>query len=164
MDDKTAKIPVLLYREYVADLLKAVEFSEATNCNAIITSITNPSFRREFTRVPLNTHHLRFTRSELLLEPDKWQNQVVAKLSDWIDCDSVDENVRKSSESIVKQEIAFSQHVASHGTTLIKIHGTNTSNLARTLSAELKGIIRTTNKFIHAVCLISNVCFYSVLL
>lgn len=137
--DKIDKIPIYLYKESVPDLLSAVDFSERINCNVLITSIANPSFRREFHHEQLRSNHTRFTRSELLLEPAKWQNQVVAKLSDSIDCDSNDDNVRKFSESTIKQEISFSQHVAGHGQILIKIRGTNTSNLARTISAELTG-------------------------
>lgn len=139
MEDKTEKIPVYLYRECVADLPKAVDFSEQMKCNVLITSITNPNFRREFTKQSVRDNHLRFTRSELLLEPAKWQTQVVAKLSDSIDCDSSDENIRKNGESTLKQEIAFAQHVAGHGSVLVKINGTNTSNLARILSSELTG-------------------------
>lgn len=135
--DKIEKIPIYLYKECVVDLVNAIEFSAHINCNSLITSITNPQFRREFYREPLRKNHICFTRSELLLEPSKWTNQVVCKLSDNIDCDSPDENVRKFSESIVKQEFAFSQHLSANGQMLIKIHGTNTSNLARTISAEI---------------------------
>lgn len=139
MEDKTEKIPILLYKECVSDLKQALQFAEEKNCNVLVTSIANPNFRREFSREPMKSNHLRFTRSELLLAPSKWQSQVAAKLSDWIDCDSIDENVRRSSEATIKQEIAFSQHVASHGTVLIKIRGTDTANLARTISSELTG-------------------------
>lgn len=140
MDDKIAKIPIFLYKECVTDLTKAVEYSEQQNCNVLVTSITNPNFRREFLQEPIRQNHLRFTRPDLLLEPSKWHSQIVAKLSEFIDCDSVDVNVRKFSEATIKQEIAFSQHVAGHGQLLIKIRGTNTSNLARTICAELTGI------------------------
>lgn len=140
MEDKINKIPVYLYKECVNNLVEAVEFSEARNCNAIITSITNPNFRHEFHKELLKKNHLRFTRSELLLEPAKWHTQIVAKLSDWLDCDSADENVRKISESTIKQEIAFAQHVTGHGSVLIKVRGTNTLNLARTISSQLTGI------------------------
>lgn len=135
--DKADKIPIYLYKENVGDLVKAVEYSEQIKCNVLVTSITNPQFRREFHHQPLCRSHIRFTRSELLLEPSKWVSQVVAKLSGSIDCDSLNENVRKSSEATIKQEISFAQHVAHQ--MLIKINGTNTSNLARTICAELTG-------------------------
>lgn len=142
MEDKTAKIPIYLYKECVTDLPKALEYSEQKKCNVLITAITNPNYRREFIAEPLRQNHIRFTRSELLLEPSKWQNQVVAKLSDWIDCDSIDDNIRKQSEAAIKQEIAFSHHVAGHGhQMLVKVRGTNTSNLARMICAELTGTI-----------------------
>lgn len=137
--NKVEKIPIYLYKECVTDLVSAVEFSEHINCNVLVTSITNPRFRREFHREPIRESHIRFTRSELLLEPAKWQSQVVSKLSDSIDCDSIDDTVRKFSEMTIKQEISFSQHVSGQGQLLIKIHGTNTSNLARTISNELTG-------------------------
>lgn len=139
MEDKTEKIPVYLYREFVADLPKAIDYSEKIKCNSLITSIANPNFRREFRKIQVQRNHSHFTRSELLLEPSKWHTQVVAKLSDFIDCDSIDDNVRKHSEETIKQEIAFAQHVAGHGKILIKICSTDTSNLARTISSVLTG-------------------------
>lgn len=135
--DKVSKIPIYLYKECVSDLVQAVEYSEQINCNVLVTSITNPQFRREFHHQPLCRSHIRFTRSELMLEPSKWVSQVVTKLSNSIDCDSPNEHVRKSSEQTIKQEISFAQHVAHQ--MLIKINGTNTSNLARTICAELTG-------------------------
>lgn len=135
--DKVSKIPIYLYKECVTDLVQAVEYSEQINCNVLVTSITNPQFRREFHHQPLCRSHIRFTRSELMLEPSKWVSQVVTKLSNTIDCDSANEHVRKSSEQTIKQEISFAQHVAHQ--MLIKINGTNTSNLARTICAELSG-------------------------
>lgn len=140
MADKTNNIPIYLYKESVADLLKAVDISERKYCNALITSITNPIFRREFHKEPLKQNHSRFTRSGLLLGPSKLQTRVVAKLSDSIDCDSADENVRRNSELTIKQEIAFAQHVASHGSILIKVRGTNTFNLACTIVSQFTGI------------------------
>lgn len=137
--DNVDKIPIYLYKECVGDLVQAIDFSEQMKCNVLITSITNPQFRREFHYQPLCRSHMRFTRSELLLEPSKWMSQVVAQLSNSIDCDSPNENVRKSSEATIKQEIAFAQHVACHGQMLMKLHGTNTANLARTICAELTG-------------------------
>lgn len=137
--DKVDKIPIYLYKDCVSDLVEAVEYSEQINCNVLVTSITNPQFKREFHHQPLCRSHIRFTRSELLLEPSKWMSQVVAKLSDNIDCDSPNETVRKSSEATIKQEISFAQHVAHQ--MLCKINGTNTSNLARTICAELTGRI-----------------------
>lgn len=135
--DKVSKIPIYLYKECVTDLVQAVEYSEQINCNVLVTSITNPKFRREFHHQPLCRSHIRFTRSELMLEPSKWVSQVVTKLSNTVDCDSPNEHVRKSSEQTLKQEISFAQHVAHQ--MLIKINGTNTSNLARTICAELSG-------------------------
>lgn len=135
--NKSDKIPIYLYKESVINLVEAVEYSEQLNCNVLITSITNPQFRREFHRQPLCRSHIRFTRSELLLEPSKWVSQVVPKLSSSADCDSPNEIVRKSGEATIKQEISFAQHVSHQ--MLIKINGTNTSNLARTICAELSG-------------------------
>lgn len=137
--DKVDNIPIYLYKPCVSNLAEAVALSEQLKCNVLITSITNPQFRREFHHQPLCRSHIRFTRSELLLEPSKWMGQVVAQLSESIDCDSPNENVRKQSEATIKQEISFAQHVACHGQMLIKICGPNTPNLARTICAELTG-------------------------
>lgn len=138
--------PICLYKEFSSDLVKELTSAADFDCNVLITPITNPNFHREFERDPMSTSHIAFSRSDLLLDPLKWKNSIVVKLSESIDCDSIDANVRQQSELMLKQEIAFAQHLAS-GCILVKIHGTDNVNLARTITSSLKGKI----KCIHIV-------------
>lgn len=135
----TTKTTICLYREHVTNLRATIKFAESHSCDTIITPIVNPLFYPEFEHLPICQHHIRFTRSELVLEPSVWLNKVVPKLSDSIDCDSVDRNVRKHSALVLKREIAYSQHLSSYGYTLIRLRGTNTLNMAKILMSELQG-------------------------
>lgn len=126
---------IYLYKENETDLVGTLNQSEKLNCNGLIAYVVNPKFG---TKDPKK--HIRFTRSELLLDSSKWENQIISKLSNSIDCDSPNEDIRLHSESVLKQELAYAQHVSVRGDIMIELHGTKTSNLARLISSELTGI------------------------
>lgn len=131
--------PICLYREFVCDLQQAIVQAHDVNCPILITSIVSPQYDcRNFENVP---HNVKFTRPDLLLSPSRWERQIIAKLTESINCDSLDENFRKHSESILKQEIGYAQYLATKGRMLIKLRNGNTSNLARLVTNELKGLI-----------------------
>lgn len=135
-----AKISICLYSDHATNLPAKLNFAQKNLCSVVITPIVNPLFKREFEDEAVAEKHLRFSRSDLILEPVDWLNKIVAKISDHIDCDSPDENIRKHSEKILKQEITYAQHLSSQGFMLINLRGTNTLNLARIISAEAQGI------------------------
>lgn len=136
---KAISTPVGFYKEFEPDLQKGLQLADNIECNLLITPIVDPIFVREF-KNELSTHlsHIKFTRSDLLLEPCKWTSRIIAKLSE-VDCDSSNENIRKASESTIKQEMGFAQHVANTGCMMIKLRGSNTMNLASIVASELKG-------------------------
>lgn len=134
------KTLIILYKEHVSSLPEAIKLANYNSIDMIVTPITNPLFYREFHDTHLSARHLKFTRSDLVLEPSIWAHKMVCKLSDSIDCDSSSYNVRAHSAATVQQEIHFAQHVACHGNMLLRIRGTNTLNLARIVTQNLTGI------------------------
>lgn len=133
-DVRTNNLPIYLYRDVVCDIAKSVDELAPAKLG-LITSIVNPNFDRDAT----SDKHIRFTRSELLMDPYKWEGAVIAKLSDPKDCDSSDDKIRLRAEAKLKQEMDFAQHLISRGRILIKLHGTKTSNLGRLVDSELTG-------------------------
>ncbi|GAM20427.1 hypothetical protein SAMD00019534_036020 [Acytostelium subglobosum LB1] len=53
-----------------------------------------------------------FTRSDLLLDSSQWKSAIVPKLSTWLDVDSPDQQIRKSSVAAMRQEISWAAHLA----------------------------------------------------
>lgn len=142
----SSKISFYLYCEHANDLPARLSFAKKNHCDILITPIVNPLFTREFENKTIAENHLHFTRSDLIMEHANWSKKIVAKLSDYIDCDSLDESIRKHSEKTLKQEIAFAQHLSSEGPMLIKLKRTNTVNLARIIGAEIQGIYKKINQ------------------
>eukprot|EP00276_Gloeochaete_wittrockiana_P016460 CAMPEP_0184360874 /NCGR_PEP_ID=MMETSP1089-20130417/127148_1 /TAXON_ID=38269 ORGANISM="Gloeochaete wittrockiana, Strain SAG46.84" /NCGR_SAMPLE_ID=MMETSP1089 /ASSEMBLY_ACC=CAM_ASM_000445 /LENGTH=58 /DNA_ID=CAMNT_0026700267 /DNA_START=1 /DNA_END=174 /DNA_ORIENTATION=- len=52
-----------------------------------------------------------FTRSDKLLSSNEWGSQVIGKLSEWITPDSPVPLVRRNSEMVIKQEMAWASHL-----------------------------------------------------
>lgn len=55
---------------------------------------------------------LPVSASDLVLGPAQWSNHVVGKISEWIDLDAEDEQLRLDSELTLKQEIAWASHLS----------------------------------------------------
>lgn len=136
----TPKALIFLYKEHVSNLPEVIKFAEYNSIDMIITPIVNPLFHREFEVATLSERHIKFTRPDLILEPNIWASKIICKLSDTADCDSDNYDVRMHAEKTIQQEINFAQHLACHGTMLMRLHGLNTVNLARTITRNLTGI------------------------
>jgi protein arginine N-methyltransferase 5 len=50
--------------------------------------------------------------SDLVLSPSQWSSHIVGKISEWIDLDSEDAQLRLDSELTLKQEIAWASHLS----------------------------------------------------
>lgn len=131
--------PICVYKETANNLIKQLNWVHDNQCDILIAPITNPNFFREFDGDYIKPKHLAFARTDLLLQPQRWRGNVIARLSDDIDCDSLNIDIRRQSELVLKQEIAFSQHLASSGYVMLKLRGTETLNLARTVMSSIKG-------------------------
>lgn len=77
-----------------------------------------------------------FSRSEIILESQQWSNNVIAKINDEYDCDSKNDAIRINSQNMISRELDFADHVITYGFTLVKLNGSETTNLARTISSK----------------------------
>ena len=133
------KTLISLYKDHAVDLPEVIKQAESNQFDVVITPIVNPLFYREFQNEPIASRHILFTRSDLILKPQDWLNKVVVKLSDYIDCDSENHHVRKHSEATLIQEMLYAAHLAHNGYSIVRLKGTNTLNLARIITNNLKG-------------------------
>lgn len=134
---------LFLFNESVGDIEKSINFATDHGCNAIITPITHQKYKREFNSAKQHIveRHLNFSRSDLIMMPNVWMNKVITKLNrDVIGCDSIDMNIRKHSEAVLSQEVAYANHCqSSAGTILVELKGTKSCNLARLLKGKIAG-------------------------
>lgn len=134
-----SKTFVALYQEHVSDLVRCLEDAKGNFYDGVVLPIVNPLFYREFDYEPSKSKHFVFSRSDLIFTPEDWLYKIVSLLSNTIDCDSDDENIRRHSEETLKQEISFAEHLIQNGHMMLKIKSTNTTNLAQIITRSLKG-------------------------
>lgn len=133
---------VLLYQNQFADIQNIVQFLKANNYHAIITPVVHPQYIREFECEPMKTKHLDISRSDLVLNSTDWTTRVIPKLSEYIDCDSKSDTIRKISEKMLKQEISLAEHlVQGCGGMLIRLNGIDNANLARVASLNTRSAL-----------------------
>ncbi|XP_034923552.1 protein arginine N-methyltransferase 1.5 isoform X1 [Populus alba] len=75
----------------------------------VVAILMNPSYRPSLLE---EDGVLPFAASDLVLSPSPWSSHVVGKNSSWIDLDSEDETLRMDSETTLKQEIAWANHLS----------------------------------------------------
>lgn len=153
---------IYVYRENATDFQDTIKFINANLCNAVITPIVNPLFYREFKRQPMRDNHIRFTRSDLLLESKIYYEQLVTRLNDTIDCDSADENIQEHSVKTLKQELAYCQHLSSEGYALTRLQNTNTVNLTRILNTHFHGLYCHLMRFSQLIKLLAGIVLAEV--
>ncbi|KAG8249111.1 Protein arginine N-methyltransferase 5 [Homalodisca vitripennis] len=133
-NNNTRRVSCGLDFPFVADLKSALDAASANCFDFICVPISHPRFRREFLRGPSKNRDSAFTRSDLVLS-----SEVVAKCSPYLDCDSVDSNVRKLSEQTLLQELLFASHLAIT-VAFVSITRPNNANLARIINSKISSI------------------------
>lgn len=131
-----SKTQVNLYVNHANDLQFILSHALANEYNSITTPLVNPLFSREFSNKSIAAKHIPFSRSDLIFKSTQWLNGIVCKFSDYIDCDSESDQVRKHSEETLQQEVAFAEHVVQNGYCLMRLRkGRCNVNLGRILSS-----------------------------
>lgn len=122
----------------IADLLEKL----TQNNYEVITIPVDPiDFPNEIDeRNPLKNADERFIYSDLILSSSQWSSKVIIMLSDQLDCDSSDQQIRKKSECVLQQQISWIDHLHYSGYSLIKLKHGNNSNLAHIITKKIKGI------------------------
>uniref|UniRef100_A0A8D8CZL7 Protein arginine N-methyltransferase n=2 Tax=Culex pipiens TaxID=7175 RepID=A0A8D8CZL7_CULPI len=140
-NSKAPTVCVSLYLDTVYELETAIEEAARSNFQSITIPMVHRRFEREFVEEPLKTAHQCFTRSDLLLTSGQWLNRVICRLSNNVDCDSADGDVRKQGEATMRQEISYAEHLVQTGYVMVRLKSGNCANLARVVGHGLKGIL-----------------------
>lgn len=141
---------VYLYPNCVTDARKAVKLVETESFDRIILEIANPNmFHRE-----VNAKHYVFTRCDLQLAATEWSDKVVLRLSDNIDCDSSDVDIRNQNIQILRQEAAWAKYLNDESTVWLQLCHPNSSSV--NLGRELIDIFEQTGFVICEIPITSN--------
>eukprot|EP00257_Ricinus_communis_P009389 XP_002528010.2 protein arginine N-methyltransferase 1.5 [Ricinus communis] len=108
----------------------------------VLAPLMNPTYRPSLMEKDDGggIHVLPFSGSDLVLSPSQWSSHVVGKISSWIDLDSEDETVRMDSETTLKQEIAWANHLSLQACLLPCPKGASCANYARCVNQILQGL------------------------
>ncbi|KAI5586964.1 hypothetical protein BDE02_06G246900 [Populus trichocarpa] len=123
------------FNDNVPQLLNFNLFTSAFDF--VVASLMNPSYRPSLLE---KDGVLPFAASDLVLSPSQWSSHVVGKISSWIDLDSEDETLRTASETTLKQEIAWANHLSIQACILPSPKGASCVNYARCVNQILLGL------------------------
>ncbi|XP_062224110.1 protein arginine N-methyltransferase 5-like isoform X3 [Phragmites australis] len=100
----------------------------------VLAPLVDPAYR------PSSGAVLPVAASDLVLSPSQWSTHVVGKLSEWIDLDAEDEQLRLDSELTLKQEIAWASHLSLQACVLPTPRRSSCGNYARVVNQILQGL------------------------
>uniref|UniRef100_A0A336KEH4 Protein arginine N-methyltransferase n=1 Tax=Culicoides sonorensis TaxID=179676 RepID=A0A336KEH4_CULSO len=138
-----SKQTIILYKEHVTNLREQLKLLKINKVDSVVLNLCHPLFKKEFEDEDVREQQQVFTRSDLILAPSEWLNQVVLKLSDDLELDSENEVIRKHSEQILAQEMHMAEHLIQNGYILMRLRPGESANLARSLCQNTKSIILT---------------------
>src|SRR5262245_55590 len=98
-------------KRHVLDIKEELVRKQNDEADFIVVPLFHPRLRRDqngISKLRLGA----ITRSDREIESKEWISNVVGKVSDWIDMDDPDINVRNSSFEALKQEIQWASHLA----------------------------------------------------
>ncbi|KAF9661928.1 hypothetical protein SADUNF_Sadunf18G0000100 [Salix dunnii] len=124
--------------EFNDDMPQLLNFNLSTGSfDFVVAPLMNPTYRPSLLE---KDGVLPFAASDLVLSPSQWSSHVVGKLSSWIDLDSEDEALRMDSETTLKQEIAWANHLSVQACILPPPKGASCANYARCVNQILQGL------------------------
>lgn len=106
----------------------------------ILCPLMNPSYRPSSVDASDTGFVPPFAGSDVELTPAQWSSHVVGKISSWIDLDSEDETLRKDSEIVLKQEIAWASHLSLQACLLPTPKGPSCASYARCVNQILQNL------------------------
>ncbi|KAM7344033.1 protein arginine N-methyltransferase 5 isoform 1-T1 [Cochliomyia hominivorax] len=132
---------ICLLQEGISHLPSHIDKAHRNNYSVVAVPLNCVDMPLEFQREPLKDQQTNFTYADLVLTADQWNGKVITILSDTIDCDSEDEEVRKNSVEVLKRDISWAEHLQYGGYTMMKLKQKNNFNLATVLTNKSKGIM-----------------------
>ena len=85
------------------DLRESLQAALQSGAKFLVAPLVHPRYRRDHRKGRSEP----MTRSDLLLNSDQWSDQVMGKLSPWLQLDSPHQSLRRRSEEAFKQEITW---------------------------------------------------------
>ncbi|XP_061347751.1 protein arginine N-methyltransferase 1.5-like [Gastrolobium bilobum] len=136
--------------EFTNDLHHVIDFNIINGgFDLIVAPLMHPAFRPSvFLRHPELKDHpgynsvrtMRFAGCDSTVDPTVWKNDVVGKISSWIDLDSENETLRMDSETALKHEIEWASYLSLQACVLPPPKGTSWINYARCVHQILQGL------------------------
>ncbi|KAM3239849.1 hypothetical protein ACQJBY_053503 [Aegilops geniculata] len=126
--------------------VEVLDFPAGDGLPAVLTHSLSSAF--DFLLAPLVDPDYRPTpgavlpvaASDLVLSPSQWSSHIVGKISEWIDLDSEDEQLRLDSELTLKQEIAWATHLSLQACVIPPPKRSTCANYARVVNNILQGL------------------------
>ncbi|XP_051129956.1 protein arginine N-methyltransferase 1.5 [Andrographis paniculata] len=123
------------------DMPNLLSFNVHGGFDFVVATLMDPSYRPSLLdNETSRSRALPFAGSDLVLSPSQWSSHVVGKISSWIDLDSEDETLRKDSEIVLKQEIAWASHLSLQACLLPTPKGASCANYAKCLNQILQNL------------------------
>lgn len=122
---------ISLYPEFVSDIQKTIKIGKQGSYWRVVVPITNLSLsQREHGQYGDSRN--TFTRSDLLLDANSWNENTILKISEFNDCDSCNETILTKSVQNLKLEIDWAKHQnTEQAIVLVSLKTDQCANLAR---------------------------------
>jgi protein arginine N-methyltransferase 5 len=98
-------------RPFIRDLKEEINEKSNLGADYYVAPLFHPRFRRDSSGVSAGRLGA-CTRSDRELESREWVTNIVGKISDWIDLDSFDADVRQSALAVLQQEASWAGHLS----------------------------------------------------
>lgn len=124
---------ICLYPEFVSDIQETLKIGKEAKYTRVVVPIVNPSLsQREHEKY--RDQRKVFTRSDLLLDANSWNDNTILKIGEFNDCDSRDEALWKESVKNFKLELDWAKHQNTvNAVVLVPLKTDQCTNLAREL-------------------------------
>uniref|UniRef100_A0A0D3F0H4 Protein arginine N-methyltransferase n=3 Tax=Oryza TaxID=4527 RepID=A0A0D3F0H4_9ORYZ len=116
------------------ELPAVLSHSLSSSFDFLLAPLVDPDYR------PTPGSVLPVAASDLVLGPAQWSSHIVGKISEWIDLDAEDEQLRLDSEITLKQEIAWASHLSLQACVLPPPKRSSCANYARVVNHILQGL------------------------
>ncbi|KAL9226935.1 hypothetical protein vseg_002691 [Gypsophila vaccaria] len=125
--------------DFSNDMPHLLSFNIRGGFDFVVAPLVDPAYRpSQASSGDKGPGGLPVAGSDLVLSPAQWSSHVVGKISSWIDLDSDDEVLRRDSEVILKQELAWASHLSLQACLLPPPKGISCANYARCVNQILQ--------------------------
>lgn len=111
LNSMSTNVLVGVERSFIRDIKEEIAEKANLGVDYFVAPLFHPRLRRDANEIS-GSRLGAVTRSDRELESRQWITNIVGKISEWIDLDSLDANVRKSSLQTLQQETAWAAHLS----------------------------------------------------